>query len=165
MNIPEQPEAIERPASGQLPLAATDSRGKLGLGIATGLIAAIVGAVLWAVITVTTEYQIGFMAIAVGLLVGFAVRQFGNGTTQAFGFVGGILSLAGCALGNLLSIVGFISAQESMPIADVASIVLRDLPMIASLMRESFDPMDLLFYGIAVYEGYKIAIRPAAAVG
>jgi len=26
-------------------------------------------------------------------------------------------------------------------------------------MKETFSPIDLLFYGIAIYEGYKLAVR------
>ena len=44
------------------------SNQNLPLGFFIGLIASIVGAILWAAITVATEYQIGYMAIAIGLL-------------------------------------------------------------------------------------------------
>ncbi len=155
-----QQSGVMAETAGSIPAA--DSRGNLGLAIAAGVVAALVGAVLWAVITVTTEYQIGFMAIGVGLLVGFAVRYFGKGTTQPFGIVGAVLSLAGCVVGNLFTIFGFISIQESMELTQVASAVLGEPGMTMALMRESFSPMDLLFYGIAVYEGYKIAMKPTA---
>ncbi len=46
-------------------------------GILAGMVAASVGAILWAVITVATGFQIGFMAIAVGFLVGLASRTAG----------------------------------------------------------------------------------------
>ena len=41
-----------------------------------GLVAMLISAVLWAVITVATQFQIGFMAIGVGLLVGYSVQYF-----------------------------------------------------------------------------------------
>ena len=34
-----------------------------------------------------------------------------------------------------------------------------DLEIVISLMRATFNPMDLLFYGIAVYEGYRFSFR------
>ena len=70
----------------------------LPLGVVAGFIAAILGAGVWAAITVATNYQIGFMAIAIGLLVGYAVRTFGKGITSAFGVAGAILSLLGGAI-------------------------------------------------------------------
>src|SRR5690348_8928868 len=68
--------------------------------IVGGLSAALLSAVLWAVITVATKYQIGYMAVGVGLLVGFAVRLFGAGVDQYFGIIGAFFSLLGCLLGN-----------------------------------------------------------------
>jgi hypothetical protein len=74
---------------------------KLLLGGLAGLAAAIVGAVIWAVITVTTDHQIGWMALGVGALVGFALR-IGNGG-KAFGILGALFALFGCVLGNYFS--------------------------------------------------------------
>ena len=75
----------------------------LVLAVVGGLSAAVLGAIVWAMFTVATNYQIGYMAIAVGLLVGFSVRYFGAGVDKHFGYIGAILALVGCALGNLLS--------------------------------------------------------------
>ena len=121
-----------------------------------GLAAAVVGAVLWAVITVATKYQIGYMAIAVGLLTGFSVRYFGCGVDFHFKIVGAFFALLGCVLGNLLSQVGFIAASESLGYYE--TITLLDLETIQNLYAETFSPMDLLFYAIAVYQGFKFSV-------
>jgi hypothetical protein len=142
----------------------TDDTGNLGTGIAAGIAAMLVGAVLWAVITVTTEFQIGFMAIGVGVLVGFAIRRFGGGRTMAFALAGAVLALLGCVLGNLFSVIGFLSKQEGMALGEVAGFVLGNPSMAVMFMRESFSAMDVLFYAIAVYEGYKLAVVPAEPV-
>ncbi len=122
-----------------------------------GLIAVLISAVIWAVITVATEYQIGYMALAVGLLVGFTVRFFGAGIDKKFGYLGAVLSLLGCLLGNLLSQVGFIAQYQSLGYFE--TITYLDFSTILSIYKDSFSPMDLLFYGIAVYEGYRFAFR------
>jgi hypothetical protein len=126
-------------------------------GLAAGAVAALVGAVLWAVITNLTGYQIGFMAIGVGFLVGYAVRIVGKGMDQTFGIGGAVLALLGCVVGNALTILAIIATQENMTYAEVWSRV--DLSIIVGLMTETFSPIDLLFYGIAVYEGYKLSFR------
>ena len=54
---------------------------KLLLGGLAGLAAAIIGAIIWAVVTVTAKYQIGWMAVGVGVLVGFALRIGKGGKT------------------------------------------------------------------------------------
>ena len=123
-------------------------------GAAAGAVAAVIGAVLWAVITNATGYQIGFMAIGVGFLVGYAVRIAGKGIDQTFGFVGAALALLGCVAGNVLAIIAVIASEEGVAYGDVWS----QYDLIAA-MSAWFSPIDLLFYGIAVYEGYKLSFR------
>lgn len=50
-----------------------------GLAIPAGLAAAIVGAALWAGVVFATQMNIGLIAVAVGALVGYAIRKTGNG--------------------------------------------------------------------------------------
>jgi len=126
-------------------------------GFIGGLLAAIMGALLWAFITISTEYQIGYMAIAVGLFVGVAVRYFGNGIEKIFGIIGAILAFLGCFLGNFLSTVGFIAAEQSMGFFEI--LLLIDINTFFSLIAETFNPIDLLFYGLAIYEGYRFSFR------
>lgn len=127
------------------------------MGIIGGIIAASIGAGAWAAITVLTNYQIGWMAVGVGCLVGYAVRVLGKGLSKIYGYVGAALALIGCLGGNFLSVCGMISKQEAMPFFDLIS---RLNPLIImDLMRATFNPIDLLFYGIAVYEGYRFSFR------
>jgi hypothetical protein len=125
-----------------------------------GLVAAVIGALIWAVITVTTKFQIGFMAVGVGFLVAWAVRTLGKGRDATFGIIGGVFALLGCLLGNLLSACGFIAGQASEPVVSVTLRVLANPASIATILQASFQGMDLLFYAIAVYEGYKLSRRP-----
>ena len=53
-------------------------------GVLYAVIACIVGAAAWGLISVSTGYQIGYMAIGIGFLVGFAMRQ-GKGIRSVFG--------------------------------------------------------------------------------
>jgi hypothetical protein len=103
-----------------------------------GAAAAIVSALLWAVITVSIKYQIGYMAIGVGLLVGFTVRYFGSGIDQPFGFVGAFFALVGCAFGNLFSQIGFIAESESLSYLETLSLL--NLDVIISIYKDSFSP-------------------------
>lgn len=122
-----------------------------------GAAAALAGAAAWAAITVATEFQIGWMAVGVGFLVGFAVRSLGKGLDKTYGVVGALWSLLGCGVGNLLAIVGLVSQQENIPFFSLLSSLNFDLAK--EMMVATFSPMDLLFYGIAVYEGYRFAFR------
>ncbi|PWB71392.1 hypothetical protein C3F09_07965 [candidate division GN15 bacterium] len=124
-----------------------------GMAIAGGFCAAVVGACLWAVISYYTEHQIGWMAVGVGFLVGWTVRTFGHGIDTGYGIIGAVLSLFGCALGNVLAICGLIARQESLRFSEVYSRV--DLSIAVDLLRAAFSPIDLLFAGLALYYGFK----------
>ncbi len=135
------------------------ARQNLTWGILGGLAAAVGGALLWAAVTVITRYQIGYMAIGVGFLVGVSVRHFGKGLTTPFGIVGAVFALFGCLLGNLLAVCGMVSVDEGESIIGVTLAVLMQPTVMIELLKATFSPMDLLFYGIAVYEGYKLSFR------
>lgn len=137
------------------------SEQNLPLGAVAGLVASLLGAAAWATVTVITGYQIGFMAIAIGFLVGFAIRIAGKGLSSPFGIVGAVLALLGCALGNLVAVTSIVADNEGVALLDAIS---RLDPTIAQqLMTATFTPMDLLFYAIAGYEGYQLSFRRMTA--
>lgn len=124
-----------------------------------GLIAALIGAGLWAAVTVLSKHQIGWMAIGVGILTGFAVGKAGKGISPVFGWVGAFFAFLGCAIGNLLSVCGFISIQESVPFLEVTKTIFSQPGVVIDVLKATFDPMDLLFYGIAMHQGYSFSFR------
>lgn len=136
-----------------------EAQQNLPLGIIGGIVAAAVGAALWAAITVATKYQIGWMAIGVGFLVGGAVRSLGKGVSKNFGVLGAICALLGCAVGNLLSMCGFVAISQGVPFFKVTTAVITHPAAIVDLFKLSFQPMDIVFYAIAVYEGYRFSFR------
>ncbi|WP_396601421.1 hypothetical protein [Algibacter sp. R77976] len=123
----------------------------------TGILVGLLGAILWGTITVATGYQIGYMAIAIGAGVGISMRFLGNGIDQIFGITGGIIAIISCFLGNFFSIIGFAANEEGLGYMEILSMV--DYSLVPSIMMETFSPMDLFFYAIAAYEGYKFAFR------
>lgn len=133
------------------------SEQNLGAGVGAGAVAALLGAVLWAVLTVVTGYQIGWMAVGIGFLVGFAVRYFGKGLDTSFAVFGAVLSLAGCVLGKVLSVYGFASKELGIPLTEVLGRI--EPGVLFQILVDTFSPIDLLFYGIAVYEGWKLSRR------
>lgn len=83
-------------------------------GMIAGVCAGLLGAILWGVVTVATEYQIGYMAIAVGAGVGYCIRYFGKGIDMSFGIGGAVIAVISCLLGNFFSIVGFVANEYSL---------------------------------------------------
>lgn len=129
----------------------------LPLALLGGAGAAFIGALLWAIITIATNLQIGYMAIALGFLVGYTVRYTGKGMDISFGVLGAILSFAGCLLGNLFTLVGFIANDEGLGYMQVFLGI--DYSLVPQAMIATFSPIDLLFYGLAIYEGYRFSFR------
>jgi hypothetical protein len=155
----EQAEATAEidPLKVKIALERLRSRQNLAGGVLAGAAAALVGAAAWAIVTFATGYQIGWMAVGVGFLVGFAVRTVGHGVDKVFGVAGGLLALLGCGIGNLLTVCAMLAAQEELAFLDVLSRL--DPRIVGDLMQVTFSPIDLLFYGIAVYEGYKLSFH------
>src|SRR5438045_5880178 len=92
-----QPITAPKPAG---PVAVVEN---LPMGFMAGLVAAAIGAGLWALVTIITGFQIGWMAVGVGFLVGWAVRVGGKGTHRAFGIMRALLALRGCSGGSLVT--------------------------------------------------------------
>ena len=130
---------------------------KFPAAVAAGIAAALAGAIAWAVVTVATETELGLMAIAVGYLVGRAIRAAGHGIDTKFGVLGALCALGGCLLGSLLSDIGFYAKQTGVGFGDALLAMNSDL--LGKLIGVFFSPMDLLFFAIAIYEGYRFSFR------
>ena len=142
---PRQPTFVaDAPASGNLALA----------GVA-GLVAALVGAVLWAFLASATHLKIGYAAVGVGYLVGLAMRAAGKGRSPVFGYVGAALALFGCVVGDILSDCSVLATQISKPLTEVLGLL---TPASAfDLLQAGFQPLDALFYILAAMAGYRNA--------
>jgi hypothetical protein len=171
---PSAPSPVIRPATapaaaasasraGTLPSTSTTSpvdAQNVPMALLAGLAAAAVGAGLWALVTVVTGYQIGWMAVGVGFLVGLAVRLAGKGTTSTFQVLGAALALGGCLAGNLLTICIVAAGKLEIPLAQMVFRLRPDF--VLDTMSATFSPIDLLFYGLAVYAGYRYSVAGAA---
>jgi hypothetical protein len=135
----------------------------LPMGFMAGLAAAAGGAAIWSMITLVTNFQIGWMAVGVGFLVGWAVRVAGKGTTTMFGVLGAALALGGCLAGNLLTVCVVASRQFEVGVLDVVARLTPGFTL--DLMWAMFSPIDVLFYGLAIYEGYRFSIAGAGTEG
>lgn len=161
--VPQTPEAEEEqtvnldPKKVEAYLQEVRDTQNLGTGIVAGLAAAVAGAVVWAVVTAITGWQIGWMAVGVGFLVGFAVRFAGRGVDSSFGYAGAILALFGCLAGNLLAT--YMLAAKHYDESFFTLLFNSSPGDWVIVVKETFHFMDLLFYGIAVYEGYRFSFR------
>ena len=128
------------------------------LGLIGGAFAMLISAALWGIITYVTEYQISWMAIGVGLFVGIAIQKLGKGKTLIYGISGAVLSLIGCMLGNFFFYNGILAREWEIPFFSVLLAISLDPAAIVELFTMAFDIMDLLFYGVAAYIGFRAAM-------
>ena len=132
------------------------TNGNLVLGIIAGAVAAIVGALIWMGVTVATGMHIGYVAIGIGALVGFAVRFAGKGSTVAFGVVGAGLTLVGCLLGQALALVELAAKDAGTGFVQTLSSV--DVGTLMSGTLQSSGPITYFIYAIGIYEGFKLSM-------
>jgi hypothetical protein len=128
----------------------------LALGTAAGVAAMLVGTAVWVGVTVGTGYQIGYLAVGVGFLVGISMRWAGRGESQTFSVVAAGLALLGCALGNLFTACQIIASMSGVSFGEVVGGL--DASGIQELMTATFSPMDILFYGLALWAGWKYSV-------
>lgn len=134
-----------------------DDDGNLPLGIVAGLAAAIVSAIAWAAITAATNFQIGFMAVGVGFAVAYAVRFGGRGHDGRFAVASAIIALCGCLLGNFLTVVVVSAPANHLTYLEQLNEL---LPHVVYAMSRTFQFMDVIFYAIGTYFGFKYATTP-----
>ncbi|HLO16473.1 MAG TPA: hypothetical protein VK206_16695 [Anaerolineales bacterium] len=135
-----------------------DNQPSLLMGLIGGGIAMLVGALIWGAISYFTEYQIGWMAIGVGFIVGIAIRFFGRGKTIGFGVSGAVLALIGCLLGNLIFYSGILAREEGVSFLRVFFLLLLSPAAAIEVFSIAFNFMDILFYALAAYAGFSTAM-------
>ena len=138
------------------------SQQNLSAAIICGLIVGILCSLLWGLITVATEVQIGLVAVGIGAAVGMTIRFVGRGIDQIFGVWGAIIAGISVFLGNIFSILGFVSKYQDINFFD--TILYFDYSLLPNIFGESFNFMDLVFYGIAIYEGFRFSFRQITQV-
>jgi len=149
---------IDTSATSQPAIEQLEDQPNLLMGLVGGTIAMLVGAIVWGAVTYFTEYQIGWMAIGVGFLVGIAIKFFGRGKTLIFGVSGAALALIGCLLGNLMFYAGIIAQEQGASFLEVLFLLLVTPAAAIEVFTIAFDFMDIFFYALAAYAGFSASM-------
>lgn len=67
-----------------------------------------------------------------------------------------MFALFGCVFGNLFTGIAMLAKEYELPFLETLSNF--DFSIAPDLLGAMFSPMDLVFYAIAVWEGFKFAI-------
>lgn len=126
------------------------ARGNVGLGLVAALVAALVGAGLYGGLAGAVDREIGYAAVGVGLLVGFAAGKVGGGH-PALPFVSAVLSLGAVYAGQLLAIAIIVGkALDASP----TDIIFDDFALLTDAWSEGSDFMTLLFFALAAFAAF-----------
>ncbi|MET9097744.1 MULTISPECIES: hypothetical protein [Streptomyces] len=141
------------------PFPAAPRQGNLVLGLLTALVVALVTAGIYGGIVGATEYEIGYAAVGVGLLVGFAAGKVG-GANPVLPVVSAVLALGAVYLGQIIGI-GIIMAD----IAGVSAteIFTEHLDLITEGWSEEADALSFVFLGLGAFAAFSGAKKGAVA--
>jgi hypothetical protein len=127
------------------------------LAAAAGLGGALLGAALWAAFTVTTGIKLGAIAIAVGALIGFAIRAVPHAQTWHYRVLGAICGVIGWLFGTMASDLAGVARLQHV---DLLTVIIATPPStVINLVIRLFTAMDIVFFGITVYEAAKFSVR------
>lgn len=123
------------------------------LSLAAG--AAIAGAAAWGLVTILVHRQLALLGLLIGAAVGGAVARYRPGHLPTI-VAGGVITVAGCALGTLLAIVfSLLDAKVSVAaIITHANVLARAYPAAVGWLG-------LLFWVLAVYPAVRVPLRAA----
>ncbi len=133
------------------------------LAMVAGIIGAAVGVAIWLGISMTTHAEAEWTAVGIGILAGMMVRVAGKGFDRVFGVLGAILTAIGCFVAVLVSGCHFMALKtEDATLFDALSTLTPET--FRGVFTATFDPMDGVFYGIALILGFRIAYRRMSRV-
>jgi len=127
-------------------------------GIIGGSVVGLIGAILWGIISVSTGNQFGLMAVIIGAGVGLSMRILGKGLSNIFGIYGAAIAFLSVVLGNIFSIIGFVAHMEN--ISYFETLIWFNYSILPSIMAKTFSFFDIIFYTIALAQGFKFSFRP-----
>ncbi|MGW9248335.1 MULTISPECIES: hypothetical protein [unclassified Streptomyces] len=140
------------PFGGGAPFAPVPpARNNILLGVAVALGAAIVAGILYGVIAGSIEREVGYAAVGVGFLVGFAASKVG-GSNPAVIAASAVFSIGAVYLGQLIGISMILSDLAQIPFSEVVG---DHFDTVTKAWSEEADFMTYLF----------LVLGGAAAVG
>lgn len=132
---------------------------KFGIGIVFGIIAMIVGIIVWTGTMLLISYKLDWMALGVALLIGYSIRFFGKGVEPRFGITGAILAFIGSITGNLFT--ACIMFARGVKNHSFLLVVSQLNPGTAFyFLKAVIGPFDVIFCLGAMFIAYYFAFKP-----
>lgn len=127
------------------------ARNNIALGVLVALVAAVVAGILYGVLAGSIEREVGYAAVGVGFLVGFAASKVG-GSNPVVIAAAAVFSIGAVYLGQL---VGMSMVLADMTGSTFSEVFFDHLDVVTRAWKEEADFMTYLF----------LALGPIAAIG
>nr|WSW67287.1 hypothetical protein OG461_14340 [Streptomyces sp. NBC_00995] len=142
------------PFGGGAPFApVAPARNNPALGIVVALVAALVAAGVYGAIIGATEHEIGYAAVGVGALVGFAAGKLG-GRNPVLPVISGAFALLGVYLGQLLGAAILLSDIVPLSVTEIFFDHFSDL---SKAWKEEIDFLGVVFFVVAAVVAFSTA--------
>ncbi|WP_162688957.1 MULTISPECIES: hypothetical protein [unclassified Streptomyces] len=125
--------------------------GNVGLGIVAALVAALAAAAAYGGIMNAIEREIGYAAVGVGALVGFAAGKLG-GRNPVLPVVGAVFAVVSVFLGELFFYALALAGAAGVGLGDVLSTV--GVSGLVDIWKEEADVMSVLFLALGAFTGF-----------
>lgn len=133
--------------------------GQPGKGILAGLGVMVVSAGIYAAIIDATKYEITYMALAIGLLVGLAVGKVG-GRNPLLPAAAVVMALLGIFLGEF---IGLALVAGRMADISATNLLLSHTGLVFDGWKQDLNAKSALFYGIGGIEAFVFTRRASGA--
>ncbi|MFJ9808366.1 hypothetical protein ACIRTB_09060 [Streptomyces sp. NPDC101158] len=137
---------------------APPARSHVGLGLVAALVAALVAGGVYGAIAGGIEREIGWAAVGVGFLVGFAAGKAG-GSNPALPVVSAVLSLGAVYLGQLVALA--IVAGKELHVS-ASTVFFEHFDGLTQVWKDELDPLTFLFFALAAFAAFSGAKKASA---
>ncbi|WP_330332079.1 hypothetical protein OHS33_21855 [Streptomyces sp. NBC_00536] len=152
---PPAPDSVT-PAPGYP--AAPAPKGNVVLGIVAAVVAAVAAAAAYGAIIGATEHEIGYAAVGVGILIGFAAGKLG-GRNPLLPVVAAVLSLGSVYAGGLVGEA--VMGSKQLPISTM-ELLTQHLDIVMKAWKADADAISLVFFAIGALAAFQTARKTAA---
>ncbi|MFJ9338289.1 hypothetical protein ACIRP0_03220 [Streptomyces sp. NPDC101733] len=137
--------------------APAPASGNVAFGVLAAVVAGLVSAAVYGAIVKATEHEIGYAAVGVGALVGFAAGKIG-GRNAVLPVVAVLVSVAAVLAGQLFGVALSGAEQLSETVVDVLT---QRTSEVVDNWQANAGPMTFLFLALGGYAAFQISRKTA----
>ena len=128
--------------------------------ILISLFFALIGVVIWGVVSYLFDLRLGLVGILIGFLVGKALSKSNTNTSPAMGIIAVIITVVAIILGEYLSIILLVMKEYNVPFFETLTNI--DYAIAWELIVESTGAQSLIIYAFSLFEAFKFGSAQGA---